>query len=423
MCPVKVWGPEGSLRKKLDFRWEALEVIVRGKSSIDTGLGFQPKNLDEVTRFLRSYGFDLEDPIEKAEIFGNFHEALNFIRKHFLQPENPDGLKVEMPRKVLELTDVRELFLMASLTFPGQQHDSQGLLLKNMACSVLKVMHTIAHIDKDVRVTYFAECQKQIFDRFYKIIHRDDEGRLFIGESADDSERIDLVAFETKPKKSRDSTLMKLLHKPENVAEDIFDRVGIRFVTHTCLDVLRVIKYLKDKMVLIPANIKPSRSRNTLVDLDQFHGDLDRVLIDLETKKIDEQTAYKLVEGAALPVAVNPENPHSSEFYRAVQFTCRQLIKFRNPIHDDLRELKASTKATPQAPEIQSLIDRIDLKHLAREVRFFYPYEVQLLDIQSHEENERGRSAHSEYKKAQALTALKRVMGPLANIGTPDGAR
>ena len=72
-----------------------------------------------------------------------------------------------------------------------------------------------------------------------------------LGDKADDPDRIDLAAFETKPKKSRDSILLKLLHKPENVAEDIFDQVGIRFVTPTLLDSLSVIQFLKDRMILM----------------------------------------------------------------------------------------------------------------------------------------------------------------------------
>ena len=224
--------------KPYQFRWETFDIVVRGRSAIDAAEGFQMRTLDDAGRFALSYGYDLENPIENAEVFGNFQEALRFIRKNFLRPENPDGLRVEVPRRIAELTDVRELFLMASMSYPSQNADTPGMLLRDMACSVLKVMHTIAHIDKDMRIPYFAECQKQIFDRFYRVIHRDDEGRLFLGDKADDPERIDLAAFETKPKKSRDSILLKLLHKPENVAEDIFDQVGIRFVTPTLLDSL-----------------------------------------------------------------------------------------------------------------------------------------------------------------------------------------
>ena len=393
------------------FHWDTLDIIIGGKSSIDSPQGFQIKTSDEAYRFVESYGYDLENPIEKAELHGNFHEALAFIRKHFLQPENPDGLKLEIPRRILELTDVRELFLMASMSFPGQNADTQGRMIRDWACSLLKVMHTIAHIDKDLRSSHFSDIQQQIFDRFYKVIHRDHEQKLYMGEKPDDPNRVDLVAFETKPKKARDSTLLKLLHKPENVAEDIFDRVGLRFVTHTKLDALRIVKYLRDKMIVVPPNIKPSRSRNTLVDLEFFKNEQLRLATAFAEKQIDLATYHHSLEEAARPPSVNPDNPHSSEFYRAIQFTCRQLIKLRNPLYQELKELKSLVRKTPPSEEIGKAIDRIDLKYLQREIRFFYPYEVQLVDLRSSEENERGRSAHSEYKRAQAQTAMKRVMG------------
>src|SRR6478609_1656556 len=100
--------PELSLKAKFDFRSDVLDVIISGKSTIDSPNAFQIQTLEEANRFIQSYGYDLDNPIEKAEILGNYHEALNFIRKHFLQPDNPNGLKLEIPRKILELNDVRE---------------------------------------------------------------------------------------------------------------------------------------------------------------------------------------------------------------------------------------------------------------------------------------------------------------------------
>jgi uncharacterized protein (TIGR04562 family) len=405
-----------SLRKQYDFRWDVLDIIIGGKSSIDSREGFSVTTREDADRFLLSYGFDLANPIEAAEALGHFHEAVNFIRKYFLAPENPDGLRIEVPRKILELTNVRELFLYASYAAPGQQRDSQGMLLKNWSCSVLKVMHTIAHIDQDLRVGYFADIQKQILDRFYRLIQRDENGSLYFGHGSEDEARIPLVEFQTKPKKSRDSTLLKLLHKPENVAEDIFDRVGIRFVTTKAIDALRMVKYLKEQMVVMSPNIKPSRSRNTLIDLESFRGDLTEALRRLDAGEYTEAQFQASIEEAARPPVVSPDNPHTSEFYRSIQFTCRQLIKLRNPLYADLKELKATAKQdTTCSEEISKLVDKIDLKNLQRDVRFFYPYEVQVVDVRNHEENERGRSAHSEYKKAQLLTAMRRVMGALAD--------
>lgn len=408
-----------SLRNKYGFHWDVLDVIIAGRSSIDSPTGFQIRAQEEAGRFLDSYGYSIEDPIENAELLGNYHEALNFIRKHFLQPDNPAGLKLEVPRKILELTDLRDLFLMASHHYPNQSSDSQGAALRNWACSLLKVMHTIAHIDKDLRSPHFPDIQQQIFDRFYKVIHRDGDGNLYLGENDQDPFRVDLVAFETKPKKSRDSTILKLLHKPENVAEDIFDRVGIRFITRTRLDALRVVKYLKDNMIVMPPNIKPSRSRNTLIELDYFREQLGTLISRAEKSEVSEEQLREELEAAARAPMVNPDNPHSSEFYRAIQFTCRQLIKLKNPLFEEIRSIKTISKTkTPENEDLAKAIEKIDLKYLQREIRFFYPFEVQVVDAVSAEENEKGRSAHSEYKRAQVQTALRRVMG---NFG--DAAR
>jgi uncharacterized protein (TIGR04562 family) len=405
-----------SLRKQNDFRWDVFDIIIGGKSSIDSREGFSVANADDADRFLLSYGFDLSNPIESAEALGHFHEAVNFIRRYFIAPENPEGLRIEIPRKILELTNVRDLFLFASYNAPGQQRDSSGMQLKNWSCSVLKVMHTIAHVDQDLRVGYFADIQKQILDRFYRLTHRDENGALYFGHGPEDDAKIPLMEFQTKPKKSRDSTLLKLLHKPENVAEDIFDRVGIRFVTTKAIDALRMVKYLKDQMVVMPPNIKPSRSRNTLIDLDSFRTELTTALQRLDAGEYSETQAQAAIEAAARPPIVSPDNPHTSEFYRSIQFTCRQLIKLRNPLYADLKELKAAAKKDMSCSEdISKLVDKIDLKNLQRDVRFFYPYEIQVVDIQNHEQNERGRSAHSEYKKAQLQTAMRRVMGALAD--------
>jgi uncharacterized protein (TIGR04562 family) len=409
-------------RDQYDFRPDVLDVIISGKSTIDTPNGFQLTSVEEAKSFVDGYGYDLEKPVESAEGLGNFHEALNFIRKNFLQPENPNGLKIEVPRKILELTDVRDLFLLAGYHYPGQTHDGQGVYLRNWACSLLKVMHTIAHIDRDLRSPHFSDIQQQIFDRFYKVIFRDSEGSLYLGEES--SVRIRLAAFETKPKKSRQSIILKLLHKPENVAEDIFDRVGIRFVTESRLGALQVVKFLKDRMIVIPANIKPSRSRNTLVDISSFKSKLADLLAQADQDKITydsiEQSLERFLEdyGGAPPPssAPSPENPHTSEYYRAIQFTARQLIKLTNPMYDDLRELKGIARTRALGEDVTMLLDRINLKSVQRESRFFYPYEVQVMDVKSHEQNERGRSAHSEYKRAQVQTALKRVMGSLVDV-------
>jgi uncharacterized protein (TIGR04562 family) len=422
-------GLTAEFRKRYEFDWEILDVIIGGHSAIDGGKSLGLRGLEDAQRFMECYGYDLENPIHKAELFGNFQEALTFIRHYFLQPENPGGLKLEIPRKIQELSDISQLLVLAGTGGGGGSRLSgrgspNSALASHWACAIIKVMHTIAHMDKDLRTNYFTDIQKQILDRFYKFIHRDEGGQIFLGRDTRDADRVDLVLFDSKPKKSRDSVILKLLHKPENVAEELFDRVGIRFVTRNRLDALRVVKYLKDSYVIMPANIKPSRSRNTLLDTTAFKVEVAQLLEKVDIGKLVPGDLYSQLkdycEKAGPPNEGDKENPHSSRHYRAIQFTGRQLVRISNPLYDDLKAIKSAMKGKAVPEEIGRIVEGLDLKNLQKEIRFFYPFEVQVLDEASHTENLAGRSSHSNYKKSQVQAAMKRVLGDLMRLSEGD---
>jgi uncharacterized protein (TIGR04562 family) len=385
-----------------------LDVLIGGRSFLDSKNGFRGtfKNEQAADQFLYAYGYDLQDPIERAELQGTLQEALRFVRTYFLKPSNPDGLALEMPKKILEMTEIRDLLLFAS-------SESQ-VELRHWACAILRVMHTLSHVDRDMRTHYFKDIQTQILDRFYRQLHRDEHGQLYLGRTPDDHLRVNLVEFQVKPQKARDSTLMKLLHKPESVAEELFDRVGVRFITKNRVDAVRVIQYLERSHVVVSANIKPSRSRNTLIDANGFRVMLEQELPRLLHGEIQEADLRDLLENTPLPSPRPGENPFSSEHYRAIQFTCRQLIKIKNPLSEHIRDLKQVARGMTVDPVLLAAIDKVDQRYIQRVARFFYPFEIQVLDEVSYHENEKGRSAHAEYKKAQQQAALRRVMGALA---------
>jgi uncharacterized protein (TIGR04562 family) len=385
-----------------------LHVLIGGHSFLDSKDGFRGtfRNLHGAENYLQAYGFNLHDPIETAELLGSLQEAIRFIRTYFLKPGNPEGLELEIPKKIAEINQIPDLLMFAS-----QEAQPE---LRHWACAVLRVVHTLSHVDRDIRTHYFKDIQTQILDRFYRQLHRDEAGQLYLGRTGDDPYRVDLVQFEVKPKKSRDSILMKLLHKPQSVAEELFDRVGVRFVTRTRVDAIRVIHYLEHSNVVVGANIKPSRSRNTLVDVAWFEEALARELPRLKSGEITEEQLRKNLEKAPIPEQKSGDNPFSSEHYRAIQFTCRQLIKIKNPLSDHIRDLKQVARKVALVPELAAAIDKVDQKYIQRVARFFYPFEVQVVDEKSYGDNEKGRSAHGEYKKAQQRAALQRVMGALA---------
>jgi len=409
---LNYWGRFAKFCIMASQQWaigeSVLDVLIGGTSFLDSKEGFKNSfsGPDSIENFLLAYGYDAGDPIEHAELQGNLQEAVRFIKRYFLRPENPEGLSLEMPKKLNENLDLRELLRQASMPSSEQ---------RAWACAILKVVHTISHIDRDIRTHYFPEIQKQIFDRFYRHLNRDESGQLYFGRTLTDELRVDLIEFQIKPKKSRDSILMKLLHKPESVAEELFDRVGIRIITKNRVDAIRVIHFLEQTNVIVAANIKPSRSRNTLIDTKVFRDVLDQNLA-------NSDVLTDLLEAVPHPQD-RTGNPFSSEHYRAIQFTCRQLIKLRNSVADQIRDLKQVSRNMTLEVPLQQVVDKIDPKTIQKMIRFFYPFEVQVMDQLSHIENEKGRSAHVEYKKAQQQTAMIRVMGSLVqtslNPGTP----
>ena len=388
-----------------------MNLMLRGRSVIDNHQGLPISTLDASDEFFRKYGYDLENPVESAEVLGNFHEALRFIRKYFLKPEAPDGADLEMPRMFQELTDIRNLFVWAA------DKSIESALRARWACAILRVMHAISHLDKDLRHEFFPEIQKQIFDRFYKEIHTV-EGQIWLGNPKEPGS-VALEKFHTKPRKTRESLILKLLHKKETLAEDVFDQIGLRFVTRSRMDVVRVLKFLRDRYIVMTMNIRPSRSRNNLVDPMLYRRTWREIQHAIKRGEVSGREAVHEALDKALSVGfsemqkeIAEHNPFSSADFRSIQFTCRQLVKYRSPLYDELRSLRKILRSS-EDPEIKKVIERVDFAHLFREQRFFYPFEVQIIDLKNYEEAENGRASHSSYKAAQAQMAMKRVLGQL----------
>jgi uncharacterized protein (TIGR04562 family) len=394
------------------FSWETFDIIVGGKSSLDAKNYLGPfRDKDEAGKFLKGYGFDVSDPVQSAELFGNFQEALQFIKRYFLLDGNPDGLDLSIPNIFYSITDVSELMMIAA----GKSELKTTVEDSLWASIVLKVMHTILHTDKDLRYRYFSTIQTQIFDRFYRYLHRDDENNLFLKD--DSGLLIPLLEFETKAKKTRESIIIKLLHKEENVAEELFDRIGIRFVTKTKVDILRVLRFLHHHYIIMPNNIKPSRSQNTLVDLGKFRKQYYQHLkLAMKNNWNEEKFASELetiAESCLLGVSNATDNVHTSSEYHAIHFTNRQLIKYRNPFLKEFNEARKMAKDFPEDNELAQKILNLDTTSIARDVRFFYPYEVQITDEKSHLQNTKGEASHQEYKKSQLVSAMNRLFKPL----------
>lgn len=397
------------------FNWETFDVVCSGKSSLDaTNYLSELYDRRQVTNFLAGYGFDINDPIENAELFGIFQEALQFIKRYFLIEGNPEGLDLKVPNFLYTITNISELFLAATGQASFKLKTEEAL----WAGVILKVMHTILHTDKDLRYRYFSTVQQQIFDRFYKFIHRDEENRLFLRNEQGAGMTIPLYDFQTKAKKTRDSIIIKLLHKQENVAEELFDRIGIRIITYNKLDALRVIKFLHKNYVIMINNIKPSRSQNSLVNLGLLRKRIFTLYKESLREDFPEETFYQrlnnLIEECT-PINAQHDNRHTSDEYRAIHFTGRQLIKYRNPFMASFNEVRKQALRDKENPVSQALL-HLDTSPISRDVRFFYPFEVQITDYESHIKNTQGEASHNEYKRSQLRSAMKRIFRPILEL-------
>lgn len=395
--------------------WDVLNVFLEGASPLDiySFMG-QLKDESQVAPFLEGYGFDIENPIKLAELFGTYQESIQFIKRYMLKEGNPEGLDMEVPSELLMISDIKQLLLLATKF----QKDQKKVELALWAGIVLKVMHTFLHADKDLRHRYFSVIQTQILDRLYKYIHREENGDLFLG-TPKNRFQVPLYDFQTKSKKSRESIIIKLLHKKENVAEELFDRIGVRFIAHNRLDCLRVIKFLVDHFITIPHNLKPSRSMNSLIDLKKMKKMMNELYLKAKSTGMDEVNYYEEAKKIATECSVSSEssgdNIHSLKDYRAIHFTYRQLVRYTNPFMYEFNKVKTWAKENKDNPA-SAMILKLDTSTISRDVTFFYPYEVQITDIESHKQNTLGEASHHEYKTNQIKSAVRRIFKPLIQL-------
>jgi len=392
-----------------DFSWDILRSILEGHSPIDLpALALMDR--EEANQFLLQYGYDMEDE-EDREVAWRVHvEALAFIKRYLCDGTDDAAGPVVVPADIERPTDLRDLLVWAS--------DRNGSERQAWACALLRIMHTISHVNNTLRSEFFPEIKRQILDRFKQHVHQDSRGRLTLGRGPLSVPLLDIFY---KEEKSRDSLILKLLHKPHNVAEIIHDRLGVKMVTPNRLDALLALRYLRQNHLILFANVTPGRSRNTLVNLDRFrdlYESLTSGLADLTEEGRDRQFLSLLHENAPEmdDLMPNLENPFTSPDYRSIQFTVQQLVKLENPGYLRARRMRLHLEKYHLGPDLEGLVRELEGPQEERELRIFFPLEVQILDEENFRRTQEGAASHVEYKNRQIQAARRRVLGPLLNL-------
>lgn len=387
------------------FSWPIMHVLIGGRSSIDLP-EIQIGNRDEATAFIKSYGYDPDKTYDARLMHATICESLGFIERWLMPKEWKKG--VQPPQDVLLCSDPRDLLLWAC---DRRAETSQRRI---WSCAILRVMHTIAHIEGAFRYSDIDVARDEITSRFQSIVAYDERGDTWIHHG---DVRIKVHKLDWKTLKSRESVLLKLLHKRANVAETIYDMLGLRIVTETQSEVMQIVKMLYKSHVVSFPNAIPSRSRNSLLDADEFRVRMDQLRGEFMIGKLtDDQFVERLDKLEVSPPTEDKENLHSGVEYRAIQMTCRQLIRTPRPLTVLRKNLQAEIESQPAGKLSRRNIEELvavlrNIAKLSGDDEFsFFPYEIQIMDKKSWEVSTVGKASHSRYKKSQLKAARRRVL-------------
>lgn len=365
---------------RLSFDPTVLRSVVGGKSAIDMP-NLNIHSLEEANSFLSGYGFDFANAEHVEKIWYYHRRALVLMQ---------DKLKidlVEMPellkdRKLLE--DPRKILLFASSSNVKDRN------LQKWSCSLLRCIHVFVHAENDLFASFAEEIQKQILAPFQaRVFHDGTTGKTFLKRTEQDpapmnlyeKEPLELLGFEVKPFKTSTSTVIKLLAKSDALAMNVFDKIGVRFVTNSIFDTFRVVRFLIDEDLASYPHIMPDQSTNTLYPVELFLkacADLKAVVQGMGSHEIDKHFVEYLEAHRHEVEFLKKENVYSGADYRFIKFIARKLIRIETP----------GGKG---------------------QFSFFYPFEIQIVDSESRQRNLSGPSEHQAYKERQILAAKKRL--------------
>ena len=369
---------------------EVTQLILGGGSPIDLD-GLRVHSPDEAWNFALNYGYDMGIPVQRAAVLRVYEDAVDFLEAVIL-----DGTDLHVPLEVRDLGDPLDLLVWAS--------ERPRNLRSRWSCAILRLMHTLFHVDHNVNLRFLPEIQRQVFQRYDQyLVHED--GKWLLRGAYD----VPLVAVERKENKDRVSMLLKMLHKPENVSETIYDQIGIRLVAEDQLGVLLVIRFLLDHHVLMPTHIKPSRSRNLMIDIGALEAWMEALPPAFCLHDLAPEERRALSHALTLKTPGKEQNPFSSKDYSAIQFTARTLVRLPSPATGALETLQGRLQ-TMGDTELSDLAQIPELLLEQEEFAFFFAHEVQVMEQSGFQRSLSGPASHSEYKQRQRDAARRRVL-------------
>jgi uncharacterized protein (TIGR04552 family) len=316
---------------------------------------------EEAAAFVAANELDLSDPADVTRIDSVRIEAVKYLRRHFDFP---------VPKPVAN-ADLVTLLMLAS----GKGHRQL------CACTVLKVMHTIHHLEARELLFQLPVSNEEVFHLVEQKVYR------VIGRAL--TEGAPIVEF-IGGRKNKDSLYTKLLSKSEATAAQIYDKLRFRVVTRSTDEIFGVLRLLQRE--ILPFNyVIPEQSTNTLLPFDAYcasRPDLSALrerMQSFEAPEIERERESMV------------DNEFTAPGYRVVHFVADMPIRL-------------SDARLAAAPPAAWTLGRV----------IFVMAEFQVIDTGTDARNEVGDASHSAYKVRQRTAVMRRLKLGKAGLALPD---
>lgn len=353
------------------FRRHALETLLGGVSPLDL-TQISVDSVEEAQNLMHNYGYDWNDDEDRKQILSFYQKALVFLKSEMMI----EGDKIPDPvGDFNEFKDIRQLLVFASEKNGAPQD------LRRWSCALLKAMHVIVHFSHDMYSIFPEEIKKQILGPIEACYHSDPVvGASFLRQS-NQQESIKLYKLEQKPVKDFRSSVVKLLAKRKLIALNLYDNIGVRFVTWNTFDSFRVARFLMKNSLVSSLQGINDQAVNSIYPVNLFLEVMDNLRTkgdDIDANQIEAMLLKKLQENQDRAEYVTKDNQYSGEGYKFIKFVCRKLV-------------------------------RVNVN--GADHRFFYPFEVQIMTKEAYLESIQGDQAHHQYKLRQKQAARIRLFG------------
>ncbi|MDQ3036053.1 MAG: TIGR04552 family protein, partial [Myxococcota bacterium] len=325
---------------------ESIRLILRGGSVIDwQRLAFHAD--EDVREFLAVHEYDLDDAASRARTEAVKNAAITYLRRNYDFP---------IPKPVANM-DVAELCLLASTKGHRQL----------CACTILKVMHIIHHLEARELLYMLPISDQDVFHLVEQKVYRVIGGMLAAG--------LPILEF-IGGRKNRDSLYSKLLSKRETHAAQIYDKLRFRIVTRTPEDIFPVLGYLTRHLFAFNY-VVPGQTTNTMFHLRRYCASQPRLAeLARELQPVgDEEEDRPIVD-----------NQFTAATYRVVHFVADMPVRVPQEILD-------------AAPPAAWALGRV----------VFAQAEFQVIDRETEHANEMGEASHDAYKDRQKLAVMRRL--------------